>query len=241
MTTTCRNDWIITVEKDLEELEIMVDLDVIQTQSHQQFNTFLKKAVQENTLNYLNNQKSTHTKVLHIRHNTLEIQKYLQPEYVYSIQLSKFIFQARTRMLDLKINYKQMYKNEDLMCPLKCIHLDTQKHLLVCPKIESSLVSTSDAPVYEDLFSEEVNKVKSLANILEEKFRRGEVKQNLDVMSLFGRPMVNQYPQMLCSLVQVLVCHFSLQMIRKNQILVERNHKIKTFSRSPRQKVRGGK
>ena len=30
-------------------------------------------------------------------------------------------------------------------------------------------------------------------------------------------------------------------MIRKNQILVERNHKIQTLSRSPRQKVRGGK
>jgi hypothetical protein len=30
-------------------------------------------------------------------------------------------------------------------------------------------------------------------------------------------------------------------MTRKNQILVERNHKINTLSRSPRQKVRGGK
>ena len=87
MTTPCRNDWITTVEKDFEELEIMVELDVIQTQSKQQFNTFLKRAVEENTLNYLNNLKSTHTKVLHIRHNKLEIQKYLQPEYVHSIQL----------------------------------------------------------------------------------------------------------------------------------------------------------
>ena len=50
MTTPCRNDWIITVEKDFEELEIMVELDVIQTQSKQQFNTFLKRAVEENTL-----------------------------------------------------------------------------------------------------------------------------------------------------------------------------------------------
>jgi hypothetical protein len=75
-------------------------------------------------------------------------------------------------MLDLRVNYKQMYKNEDLMCPLKCIQLDSQQHLLVCPKIESTLVSTSDSPVYEDLFSEEVNKVKNLANILEEKFRK---------------------------------------------------------------------
>ena len=30
-------------------------------------------------------------------------------------------------------------------------------------------------------------------------------------------------------------------MIRKNQILVERNHEIQTLSRGPRQKVRGGK
>jgi hypothetical protein len=121
MKTPCRNDWIISVEKDLEELEIMVELDVIQTQSQQQFNTFLKRAVEERTLNYLNHLKSTHTKVLHIRHNKLEIQKYLQPEYVHSIQLSMFVFQARTRMLDLRVNYKQMYKNEYLLCPLKCI------------------------------------------------------------------------------------------------------------------------
>ena len=98
MKTPCRNDWIIAVEKDLEELEIMVDLDVIQTQSQQQFNTFIKRAVEENTLKYLNNLKATHTKVLHIRHPKLEIQKYLQPEFVQSIKLSKFIFQARTRI-----------------------------------------------------------------------------------------------------------------------------------------------
>jgi hypothetical protein len=175
MRTPCRNDWVISVQKDFEELEIMVDLDDIKTQSQHQFNTFLKRTVEEETLNYLNKLKSTHTKVLHIRHNRLELQKYLQPEFVQSIQLSKFTFQARTRMLDLRMNYKQMYKKEDLRCPLKCIQLDSQQHLLVCPKIENNRVTTPDSPVYDDLFSEEVKKIIRAAIILEENFRKRKI------------------------------------------------------------------
>ena len=39
----------------------------------------------------------------------------------------------------------------------------------------------------------------------------------------------------------VLDVHFRLVMIRKNQFMIEGNHKIQTLSRSPRQKVRGAK
>ena len=51
-----------------------------------------------------------HTKVLYIQHNKVEIQGYLLPKNVTSIQHAKFTFQARTRMLDLRANFKQKHQ-----------------------------------------------------------------------------------------------------------------------------------
>ena len=75
--------------------------------SKQQFKSFVQKNVEEKALKYLNDIKRSHSKVSHIQHTRLEAQAYLAPENVIDIQLSKFIFQARSRMLDLIANFKQ--------------------------------------------------------------------------------------------------------------------------------------
>ena len=95
-----RNDWTLTVEKDLEDLEIMLDLEEIQTLTRFQFKNFLKKSITEKDIEYLNKVKMKHTKVLHITHEDLKMQAYLEPKYLVNSQLAKFLFQARSRMLE---------------------------------------------------------------------------------------------------------------------------------------------
>ena len=90
---------------------------------------------------------------------------------ITSSHLAKFLFQARTRMLDLKMNFKRMYKSEELSCPLECNELDTQQHLLICQKIQSKVLANKSTPVYEDLFSKEVKKQVCIAAVLEERLK----------------------------------------------------------------------
>ena len=86
--------------------------------------------------------------------------------------MSKFIYHARSRMLDLKVNFKNR-PHSDLLCPV-CRNpdsLDSQQHLLQCPSlIDTEMVNPSEAPKYMDLFSNDVKKQTAVAFVLEKKF-----------------------------------------------------------------------
>ena len=60
-------------------------------------------------MEYLNKLKLSHSKVENIKHNELKVQEYLQPQNIENIQTAKFLFEARTRMFDVKIDFKNKY------------------------------------------------------------------------------------------------------------------------------------
>ena len=141
-----RNDWGQTVLKDIQTYKLDLTVDDIESMSQAKFNTLVKTKGQQNTLEYLNGKKGTHTKVLHIEHSDLVMQDYLQPNDL-SIKESKFTFIARNRMIDIKGNYSGQYS--DTLCPLCEVEEDIQPHLLECEELcdDSSIVRT--LPEYE--------------------------------------------------------------------------------------------
>ena len=79
------------------------------------------------------------------------MQDYLMPENVKSLQISKFLFSARTRMLDVGANFPNKY-GENPQCKLGCNNADSQKHLIDCPHlVGDDLTLASDEVVYQDL------------------------------------------------------------------------------------------
>ena len=60
-------------------------------------------------MKYLKSQIKSKGKEL--KYKTLELQDYLRPEANLSIKYKKSIFQIRTRMIDIKGNYKTKYRN----------------------------------------------------------------------------------------------------------------------------------
>ena len=55
-----------------------------------------------------------------------------------SREQASLIFKIRTRMIDVKNNYRQSYT--DLACPLDCKQLDTQEHLIMtCNKMSCNI------------------------------------------------------------------------------------------------------
>ena len=57
----------------------------------------------------------------------------------------KFIFQARTRMLNVKANYKN--GNSNLKCRACNKFEENQPHLLICEELNENLIS-QQIPVY---------------------------------------------------------------------------------------------
>ena len=71
-------------------------------------------------LEYLSKLKLIYSKVENIKHNDLKIREYLQPQKIDNIQTSKFLFEARTKMVDVRRNYKNKYPKNETKCPFKC-------------------------------------------------------------------------------------------------------------------------
>ena len=87
-----------------------------------------------------------------------------------TIQLKAFIFSLRSRMVDVKCNYK--VGKPDLKCR-KCLNFDEdQEHLLKCVELaDNSLTVSSDIPSYQDLFCNDTQKLKQIGQILHVKFK----------------------------------------------------------------------
>ena len=76
--TPSKHDFILGVQKDLDHLEIFLSLEDIQTLSQEMLRSFVKKQANEQALLFLNTQKLKHSKVMHIKHDELNMQDYLR-------------------------------------------------------------------------------------------------------------------------------------------------------------------
>ena len=79
------------------------------------------------------------------------MQPYLEEKHLSTVEI-KFLLSLRSRMLDIKANYRGKYGAN--ICPCCPANDDTQEHLLKCEAIvhEGSLLST--LPQYQDLFGD---------------------------------------------------------------------------------------
>ena len=140
------------------------------------FKKFVYKKIEERVINYLNEIKSTHSKVIHIKHESLKLQNYFHPRNQINVQLSKFIFHAKSRMLQVRHNFKKKFEMKGKKCPLECGSEDTQEHLLFCSKIVDCPVPAINTPNYDDLFSQDCVKVNTIAAILQRRYKIREDK-----------------------------------------------------------------
>ena len=167
---------MIGIREDLEFLEIFLDFDDIKSLPEQSFKKFVNEQVEKKALQYLQQLKGKHSKVDHIKHNGFNMQEYFLPENVYSIQMTKFIFQAKTRMIDVKCNFKNKFKKEDRKCPFGCDLEDSQEHLLLCPNLQEREIC-EEIIEYDDLFSPIIKKQLTVAMQLEKRLLRRKKKE----------------------------------------------------------------
>ena len=118
--------------------------------------TSYKKLVTEkiklSSARYLLSLKESHSKSTHLTYSK-EMQPYLRNESLTS-DLKKLMFRLKNRLINVKINFKEKYKN-DLKCRLCAVAEESQQHLVECSEIlrDSDIKNSLDGFKYEDIFS----------------------------------------------------------------------------------------
>ena len=168
-------DWGQTCLKNLEELNIQMTIKEIEKMPEQSFRKLVRKQIVEKALEYLNKQKGKHSKVLHLNHPRLETQSYLEA-HEHSIQESRFLFALRSRMVDVKANYREKYFVT--LCPCCNLEEDCQEHLLSCYILVERGTIVEETPDYEDLFCGNLDRQINIARILKTQLQLRNKKEN---------------------------------------------------------------
>ena len=137
------------------------------------FKVLVKNKVRNAAHTYLIEKKEKLSKLANLSSD------YTFKDYLGSHRLSitekQLLFKLRTRMIDVKANYPNLYKS-DLVCSLcDSNSIENQQHVLVCPSL---IVHSSTKIQYTDIFSDNTEKqieaVKHWNNVL--KLRKIKLK-----------------------------------------------------------------
>ena len=163
-----KGDWFQSCLASLKELEIDLDLEEIRGMKITRFRNLVRRRTTTLALNNLNKIKLKHSKVLHIEHKKMEMQKYFVASDLSGKEI-KFLFALRSRMVEVKNNFKE--KCLDMSCPCCGVVEDTQEHLLTCPELETDGEVVISLPDYGDIFGRNLVKQIRVARIIIERYQ----------------------------------------------------------------------
>ena len=111
-----------------------------------------------------------HSKVLHITHPRREIQEYLEAND-HNVQESKFLFSLRSRMVDVRANYREKYFVT--ICPCCELEEDSQEHLLSCDELRKHVTVPKDVQ-YKDIYGNTDKQLK-IVKVMKQLLRKREL------------------------------------------------------------------
>ena len=144
-------DWITMVLEDLQKLNLNLSLEELKQMKKTKLKQTLNTLVRDKTLKELVKKKESHSKVQHIKHTALEMQKYLKAGgFKMNQEEVQTIFKMRSRVTEVKTNYRGKY--ESFECDLCNKEDESQKHIIECTEIWKHKETNIKPPDYDDLF-----------------------------------------------------------------------------------------
>ena len=156
MDNMIEGDFYPQVSDDMKLLKISED--DIMFSSEGALRELVKQAIDKAALKFLLDLGNTHSKVNVNLYRDMSGMKYMK-DYRFSPDVVNLLFKFRTRMFNVKNNFRNNYRQTDILCPLCKSADDTQEHLFQCKVVEKSLLDGSVSSVYNDIFSEDVDKL----------------------------------------------------------------------------------
>ena len=115
------------------------------------------------------------------------MQEYLEAnDDVLSIAEKKFLFQCRSRMLELKCNMKND-NFKDLKCSACGREEESQMHLMQCEKLNHDNTEEAHDIKYSDLFSDDIIKMKVAGNYFKSKMKQMFESYKTKITTIFRK------------------------------------------------------
>ena len=147
------------------DLNIDLSEEEIKSIKKHKFKKIIKEKLFEKANEYLSKLKEKHSKTENLI--TFKFQEYLYCQNL-SISEKKLLFSLRTRMFNVKTNYRKKYEY-NMHCSLCQDKTDeeSEKHLLKCIKILENASNPSEIKraIYEDIFSNDLEKQVTITKI----------------------------------------------------------------------------
>ena len=146
-----KDDWVLQVQQDLRDLNIVMNLEEIRSKSPYAFKKHVKIKSKEFALEQLMKLKLKHSKMENLEYTELKLQNYLSNDSI-TVQEAKNLFKSRTRVAKY---YANMKNNHGLSptCPFCKIHADTQEHSVQCNVVKSKMNVKGN---YRDIFLDDI-------------------------------------------------------------------------------------
>ena len=124
-----KDDWVLQVQTDLIDMNIVMDLEEIRRKSSYAFKKLVKIKSKEFALEQLLKLKSKHSKMENLNYTELKLQNYLRNDLI-TVQEAKNLFRFRTRVAKFQANMKNN-PGLPMACPFCKVQPDTQQHSAV--------------------------------------------------------------------------------------------------------------
>ena len=134
-----KGDWINLVKTDLEVINLSLeDEREIENMTSEEFKALLKRKFRDKAFEELEDIKSEHIKVKHIKHTNLNgPQEYLTSDKLDN-KTKADLFNLRSEShRSFKDNFHNMYEVSD--CPMCKKYADSQLHALACKNVAQQL------------------------------------------------------------------------------------------------------
>ena len=154
-------DFYAQTQRDMQLLSITTNE---LSMSNESLQDLLVKKVNEAAFQFLIRKANEHSKVNTSLYTTCEGATYFRDNR-FTPDLANLLFKLRTRGFLVKNNFRNNYKNTNILCPLCEEKDDTQEHLFACKDLNH--VTENDCK-YEDIFSNEIEVLLNVAKNLKE-------------------------------------------------------------------------
>ena len=158
-----KGDFYEQVRSNMAELNVTDDE---MEQSKEKLNEIVSRKMKDLAFQFLINKAKLHSKVNDsIYSNCDGAVHYKDPRF--TPDLSNLLFKFRTRTFLVKNNFRNNYRNTNILCPLCEETDDTQEHLLNCGKLNDKYGKITTNKI-EDIFSTDKDTLFSIAKTLKE-------------------------------------------------------------------------
>ena len=158
-----RNDWTITVRKDLQFLNLGENFEEIKQMSRYSLKLMVKKEIKMKAFQELLDIQKEGSKIKG-HYDELKMQEYLINQEL-STDEKRTVFKMRCRTIEVKRNYRNKH-TDNMLCPLCGQHEDFEWELLRCGKILEQLPDLAKVDLhYDDVYGQETEKIVKIGKI----------------------------------------------------------------------------